>query len=330
MGWYAAVGRPLFFALPPESAHRLADRFLGFNVMGVRPPWRRIGGAREDPRLVRSLAGMVVRNPVGLAAGFDKTCARLGALSELGFGYVVGGTITREPRSGNPSPRIVRFKSRRSMVNAMGLPNPGAEAAARNLARLPAGPGPRLVSLADEALEDAVFALDLLAPLVDGIELNASCPNVSWGRDRDNESHLRELVSAFVARTPKPVFVKLPPFTTPTEQEVVLALALIAQEAGAAGLTCSNTRPVEDRHVSVGRGGLSGKALWSRTPLIVASVIAATGGELPVNACGGVFSATDAIDCIRAGATTVQVYTGMLFEGPGIVGTITAGLEALT
>jgi dihydroorotate dehydrogenase len=167
-------------------------------------------------------------------------------------------------------------------------------------------------------------------PLVDGIELNASCPNVSWGRDRDNESHLRELVSAFVARTPKPVFVKLPPFTTATEQEVVLALARIAQEAGAAGLTCSNTRPVQDRHVSVGRGGLSGKALWPRTPLIVASVIAATGGELPVNACGGVFTATDAIDCIRAGATTVQVYTGMLFEGPGIVGAITAGLEALT
>ena len=324
MNWYAAVGRPLFFALPPESAHRVADRLLG-----LRFPWRRIGDAHDDPGLARSLAGITVRNPVGLAAGFDKTCARLGALSELGFGYVVGGTITRAPRVGNPSPRIVRYASRRSMVNAMGLPNPGAEAAARNLARLPAGASPRFVSLADEALPDAIFALDLLAPLVDGIELNASCPNVSWGRDRDNESHLRELVVAFVARTPRPIFVKLPPFSTATEEEVVLTLARIAQEAGASGFTCSNTRLVEDQRISVGRGGLSGKALWPRTPAIVASVVAATGGDLPVNACGGVFTAADARDCIEAGATTVQVYTGMLFEGPGIVGAITTGLAGL-
>ena len=234
-GWYAVFGRPLFFALPPESAHRVADRLLGLELPGLKPPWRRIGGASDDPRLARSLAGIDIRNPVGLAAGFDKTCARLDPLSELGFGYVVGGTITRAPRAGNPKPRIVRYSSRRSMVNAMGLPNPGAEAAARNLARLPARAAPRFVSLADEALDDAVFALDLLAPLVDGIELNASCPNVSWGRDRDNEAHLRELVAAFVERTPRPIFVKLPPFTTATEQDVVLALARIAQEAGAAG-----------------------------------------------------------------------------------------------
>jgi dihydroorotate dehydrogenase len=321
MGWYAAVGRPLFFAMPPESAHRLADHLLGLKL-----PWRRIGGAGDDPRLARSLAGITLRNPVGLAAGFDKTCARLGALSELGFGYVVGGTITRAPRAGNPRPRIVRYPSRRSIVNAMGLPNPGAEAAARNLARLPPGRVPRFVSLADEAVDDAVFALDLLAPLVDGIELNASCPNVSWGRDRDNEAHLRELVTAFVARTPKPVFVKLPPFTNATEQEVILALARIAQETGAAGLTCSNTRPVQDPRLSVGQGGVSGKALWPLTPVIVASITAATGGDLPVNACGGVFTSADALDCIEAGATTVQVYTGMIFEGPGIAGGITAGL----
>jgi dihydroorotate dehydrogenase len=330
MDWYAALGRPLFFALPPESAHRLADRILGLRLMGVRPPWQKMGGASDDPSLKRSLAGIALRNPVGLAAGFDKTCSRLGALSDLGFGYVVGGTITRAPRAGNPSPRIVRYTSRRSIVNAMGLPNPGAEAAARSLAGQPPGAAGRFVSLADEALDDAVFALDLLAPLVDGIELNASCPNVSWGRDRDNEAHLRELVGAFVARTPKPVFVKLPPFWTATEEEVVLALARIAQEAGAAGLTCSNTRPVGDARISVGRGGLSGKALWPRTPLIVASVSAATEGALPLNACGGIFTAADAIEAVDAGATTVQVYTGLLFEGPGIVGAITAGLAGLT
>jgi dihydroorotate dehydrogenase len=324
MDWYAAIGRPLFFSLPPEAAHRLAIRLLGLPL-----PWARIGGAIDDPGSATTLAGVSLRNPVGLAAGFDKSCGHLDALGALGFGYVVGGTITREPRAGNPKPRIARDSARRSIVNAMGLPNPGAEAAARNLARTSGGRAPRFVSLADEAIDDAVASLDLLSPLVEGVELNASCPNVSWGRDRDNESHLRQLVTAFVERTPKPVFVKLPPFSTETERSVVLALARIVHEAGAAGLTCSNTRLVADRRVSVGEGGLSGRALGQRTPGSVAEVREATDGELPVNASGGVFTAADAAACLEAGAATVQVYTGLLYEGPGIVGKITSGLAAL-
>ena len=209
MGLYAAVGRPLFFSLPPEAAHRVAGAMLGLPL-----PWRRIGRAVEDPALVTDLAGLRLRNPIGLAAGFDKSCAHLHALGELGFGYVVGGTITRAARAGNPKPRIARDRARRSMVNAMGLPNPGAEPAADHLRRHPGAPAPRIVSLADEALDDAVSALELLAPLADGIELNASCPNVSWGRDTDNETHLRELVTAFRARTDRPLFVKVPPFET--------------------------------------------------------------------------------------------------------------------
>jgi dihydroorotate dehydrogenase len=323
MDRYAAIGRPLFFSLPPEAAHRLATRLLGLPL-----PWVRIGGANDDPRLALTLAGIPLRNPVGLAAGFDKTCGHLDALGALGFGYVVGGTITRAPRVGNPKPRIVRYRQKRSMVNAMGLPNPGAEVAARNLARTSGGPAPRFVSVADEAIEEVVASLDLLSPLAEGVELNASCPNVSWGRDRDNESHLRDLVTAFVERTPKPVFVKLPPFSSETERSVVLALARIAHESGAAGLTCSNTRPVADRRVAVGEGGLSGRSLSSLTPGIVAEVREATGGELPVNASGGVFTAADALACLEAGAATVQVYTGLVYEGPGIVGTITTGLAA--
>ena len=324
MGWYSAVGRPLFFSLPPEAAHRLAIHLLGLPL-----PWERIGRAEADPRHAVTLAGIPLRNPVGLAAGFDKSCARLDALGALGFGYVVGGTITRAPRDGNRKPRVARYPGSRSMVNAMGLPNPGAEEAAVHLAGTPVAPAPRFVSLADEAVEDAVAALDLLAPLVEGIELNASCPNVSWGRDRDNESHLRELVAAFVERTPRPVFVKLPPFTTDTERGVVLALAGIVQETGAAGLTCSNTRLVADRRVATGRGGLSGSALWPRTPEIVAEVKGATAGELPINACGGVATAADALECLEAGAATVQIYTGLVYEGPGIVGAITSGLRDL-
>jgi len=121
-----------------------------------------------------------------------------------------------------------------------------------------------------EVNEDVVASLALIEPHVDGLELNASCPNVSWGRDTDTESHLRALVAAIRERTPRPLFVKLPPFATPVERDVVLALASIAQEAGASGLTCSNTRLVREPRLSVGSGGLSGRALWQRTASIVA------------------------------------------------------------
>ncbi len=322
MGWYEAVGRRLFFALDPETAHRVARRLLGLPL-----PWGRIGGAVDDPALRTELAGIPLRNPIGLAAGFDKTCGHLDALGSLGFGYVVGGTVTRRPRDGNPRPRIVRYRARRSLTNAMGLPNPGAAAVARTLART-ARTCPRLVSIADEEIEDAVAGFELVEPLVDGLEVNASCPNVSWGRDRDNEAHLRELVTALRARSNKPLLVKLPPFVTATEREVVLALARIATDAGAAGLTASNTRPVRDVRLAVGVGGLSGIALRELTPRIVADLREAVGGGIWVQACGGVFTAEDVRACLDAGATTVQVYSALIYEGPGLPGILTRGLMA--
>ena len=323
--WYPAVAHPFFFTLPPEASHRVASSLLGLPL-----PWARLGGATGDPALETDLAGTTVRNPIGLAAGFDKACRHLDVLGRLGFGYVVGGTITRAARPGNPSPRIARSRRHRSMVNAMGLPNPGAEVAASTLRRRPPGPSPRFVSLADEALDDAVASFELLEPHADGIELNASCPNVSWGRDRDNEAHLRELVAAFRRRTSKPLFVKLPPFVSDTEREVVLALAGIAQDAGADGLTCSNSRLVGDPRLARGRGGLSGRALWPHTPRIVADVRSAAGPAIAINACGGIFRADDVAVCLEAGATTVQIYSALIYQGPGVVGELTRGLADRT
>ncbi|MFM8999961.1 MAG: dihydroorotate dehydrogenase, partial [Actinomycetota bacterium] len=172
---------------------------------------------------------------------------------------------------------------------------------------------------------DALATFRLLVPHVDAVELNASCPNVSWGRDRDTEAHLRELLVALRGR-PVPLFVKLPPFRTQVERDVVLALAAIAQEGGADGLTCANTVPVEDARLAVGRGGLSGSALSAQTPGIVAAVAAATHGELPNNACGGIASVADALACLEAGATTVQIYTGLLHGGPGLPARLARGI----
>jgi dihydroorotate dehydrogenase len=322
MGWYRRLARPALFALPPELGHGLANRLLGLPL-----PWERLGGAVRDPALRTSFAGIPLENPVALAAGFDKTGRRLGALGRLGFGYVVGGTFTRRPRTGNPRPRIVRYRDRGSMANAMGLPNPGAEAAAANLARAPRTT-PRFASMADEDVPDALEVHALLEPHVDAIELNAGCPNVSWGRDRDNEAHLAALLGALGERRTKPLVVKLPPFRTAVERDVVLALARIAVEGGADGLTCSNTRPVRDRRLSVGEGGLSGRALVAETPRIVAEVADAVERSVPIAACGGVATAAEAFACLEAGATTVQVFTALVYRGPGLVGELTTGLAA--
>ncbi|GIU98641.1 MAG: dihydroorotate dehydrogenase (quinone) [Actinomycetota bacterium] len=322
MGWYRAVVHPALSALPPEVAHRLVMHALALPL-----PWERIGGAVRDPALETTLAGIRLPNPIGLAAGFDKGCERLAALGRLGFGYVVGGTVTRHPRAGNPRPRVVRSPTRLALVNAMGLPNPGAEAVARRLARSPRT-SPRLVSIADEAVPDAVASHALLEPHVDGIELNASCPNVSWGRDRDTEAHLAALLRELGARRTRPLFVKLPPFRTAVEREVVLTLARIAVDGGADGLVCSNTRPVADRRLAVGRGGLSGRVLLADTVRIVGEVRAATDAVVPITACGGIFTGEDALACLRAGATTVQIYTGFVYRGPEILRELTSRLAA--
>ncbi|HSL10100.1 MAG TPA: dihydroorotate dehydrogenase 2 [Actinomycetota bacterium] len=319
MGWYEATMRPAMLALPPEASHRLAGALLSLPL-----PWSRIGGTPQDASLEVDVAGLTLRNPVGLAAGFDKTCRHLDALAELGFGSVTGGTITRHPRRGNAKPRIARNRATASLTNAMGLPNPGADAAARALARA-RRVAPIVVSVADEDVGDAIATVELVAPHADAIELNASCPNVAWGRDRDNESHLRELVTSFRARIDVPLFVKVPPFTTDTEREVVLALAGVAADAGADGFVCSNTRPVDDPRLAVGRGGLSGGEIRELTPVVVDAVARAT--DRPVVACGGIATPDDVRRALDAGARAVQVYTAFVYAGPHLPRALIRGLR---
>ncbi|HEX6231329.1 MAG TPA: dihydroorotate dehydrogenase (quinone), partial [Actinomycetota bacterium] len=292
-------------------------------LLGLPLPWERIGGAASDPVLRTSMAGLDLANPIGLAAGFDKTGRRLDALGRLGFGYVVGGSFTLRPRAGHPKPRIVR-RPGEALVNAMGLPNPGAAAVARTLRRTPRT-GPRLASLADEEPADVLAMFEMLEPVVDGFELNASSPNATWQHDA---ARVGEILDRIRERTAKPVFVKLPPFDSDDERHGVLAMAEVAGDRGASGLTCSNARAVRDRGLARGRGGLSGSPLFARTPAIVRDVLAATGGALPVNACGGVATAADVIACLDAGATTVQLYTALVYRGPRIVGELTRGLAA--
>jgi dihydroorotate dehydrogenase len=293
-------------------------------LLGLPLPWERLGRAEHDPSLEVDLCGIRLANPIGLAAGFDKSCGHLDALGRLGFGFVVGGTITRAPRSGNAKPRIVRSPRRGAIVNSMGLPNPGAEVAAAQLAGA-RRTAPRFASIADEDIEAAAGTVELLAPHVDGFELNASSPNAPWRHDGE---HMGVLLAAILGLTELPVLVKLPPFTNDDERATVLEVARLAIDAGAHGLVCSNTVPVGEPRLAAGRGGLSGAPLRELTPWIVSEVVAETGATVPIVASGGISSADDVRVCLAAGATAVQVYTGLIYRGPGIVGDLTRRLMA--
>jgi dihydroorotate dehydrogenase subfamily 2 len=320
MGAYERLARPLFFLLPPEGAHRLAG-----GLQRLPLPWERVGGAVDDPGLRVSVGGLLFPNPVGMAAGFDKDCRFVDSLGRLGFGYVVCGTVTLEARAGNPKPRVARYPRRRSVINAMGFPNRGAGEARRRLQKA-AKPRPTLVSVGGERVSEILRCHELLEPVVDGIELNVSCPNVPWGRDHEAERFVERVLTSLDGIRRKPVFVKIPPYRSEREREGVLSLVRVAQEGGADALTASNTLPVLTRDMAIGRGGLSGKAVFPDTLRIVSELHKATEGRLPINACGGIFTAEDALACIRAGASTIQLYTGLIYEGPRIVRRITEGL----
>src|ERR1700693_1538441 len=193
---YSGLVRPLLFALPAAGAHSLANLGLGLPL-----PWATIAGPPVDPALSVELAGLKLRNPLGLAAGFDKNCSRLDTLASLGFGYVVGGTVTLAPRAGNAKPRVGRYPARQSLVNAMGFPNPGADAVYDRLrmARL----SPKLVSISGSRSDEVMALFERLEPTVDGIEFNVSCPNVRWGRDVDTEALLTEVMPRLRDRSKK-------------------------------------------------------------------------------------------------------------------------------
>ena len=321
MGFFRSVARPLLFALPPETSHRVASAALALPL-----PWRAISGAVDAPALRTDLSGIPLANPIGLAAGFDKDARMVRGLTRLGFGYIVIGTVSRESRGGNPKPRIVRSPAEGSLTNAMGIPNDGVEAVAARLAGRTV-PTPVFASIADEEPDDVVAVYERLAPLVVACELNVSSPNSPWRHSgRDNAEHLRVVMGALSARRLGPLFVKLPPFRSEAERSEVLELARIAVDGGADGLTCANTWPVAEPRLSTGRGGLSGAPLRGHTPRMIEALRDGF-PDLPINASGGIMGPADASACLEAGATTVQVYTGFIYGGPRLLRDLTTGIS---
>ena len=332
---YKAILRPLLFLLPAEAAQKAAHLALRQRYLWrAFAPFLRVRGER----LRVQWCGHSLVSPVGLAAGFDKSCEMLPSLEALGFGYLMCGTVTEEPRSGNRKPRLFRHVGQQSLVNAMGFPNKGLEAAVRRLehSRERLGGTPFAVSVSGATADEMVRCHLRLEPLVDAVELNISSPNTAGLKVFHEPPALTELVARVNERRSKPLMVKLPPYPSANgaesgeqAREWGMALAKVCLTEGVDAVTVANSRPVSDARLSTGAGGLSGMPIFEDTIRMVADVRSEVGDRLAINACGGIFTGQDAWKALRAGATTVQLYTGLVYRGPGVVRAINRELLAI-
>lgn len=325
--------------MDPEAAHERAVRALEWSCR--LPPARaliRAACAWEDPALRVEVAGLSFPNPVGLAAGFDKDCRIGRRLACLGFGFVELGTVTPRPQEGNPRPRVFRFPEARAVVNRLGFNNEGAERAAGRLRRQGPGPIPAGVNVGinkDVSPEDApaqyALAFAKLYPYADYFTVNVSSPNTPGLRGLQDKRRLERILLRLKEYNGdrKPVFVKLAP---DLDFEALAALLPVVEEH-ASGVVCTNTtlsRPAElSDEAAHTQGGLSGAPLAPLATRMIREVYRLTGGRLPIIGVGGILGPEDAYQKIRAGASLVQVYTGLVYEGPGLPGRINRGLSEL-
>ena len=329
---YEALIRPLLFRLPPELGQRVADQTLK-----VWPLWQTLAGATrfDSPLLRTALPDFGLANPVGLAAGYDKTCSLLPSLSSLGFGYVTCGTVTLHPQRGNLGTRLLRDTSREALINSLGFPNRGLDSAIgrMTLDQSKLGGARIVVSVSGTTIDEILTCHRGLEPLVHAVEVNISSPNTEGLRLFHDSGVLASLIDALNEGREKPLFVKMPPFPSadvdPHHHDKVLDLAEVCAANGVDVLTVANTLPVKDPRLSVGSGGLSGRPLLMPMLHMVSEVRSRVGDSVGINACGGIFSASDAWLAMAAGANTVQLLTALVYRGPGVANHICRGLAAL-
>jgi dihydroorotate dehydrogenase len=332
--------RPLLFRLDPERAHALTLALLRIAGQSPLPSYvfRRLFEV-SDPRLEVEAFGLKFRNPVGLAAGYDKNGVALSGLSALGFGHVEVGTVTRRPQPGNPRPRVHRVPESEAVINQMGFPNDGVEAVRRRLSGRPSNVvigvnlGKGRDTPLEQAAEDYCALLERVHAHADYIAVNVSSPNTPGLRQLQARSALEALLRAIAATrealTPRrPLLVKLAPDLSEAELEAALVAAI---ENGVDGLIATNTtvrREGLPPDAQALPGGLSGAPLRERATAVIRFLARHT--TLPIVGVGGVMTADDALEKLEAGARLVQVYTGLIYAGPGLVTQINRRLLGLS
>ena len=325
------LGLKLLHRFDPETAHGMALSALRRGLVPLPGPVR---GAR----LATRLAGLDLPNPVGLAAGFDKNAVALSALMRAGFGFLEVGAATPRPQEGNPRPRLWRLTEDRAVINRFGFNNEGMEPIATRLAARPKGipVGLNLGANKDSADRAADFAtvLKRTGAHIDFATVNVSSPNTERLRDLQGKEALSALLRgvldarATLAR-PVPVFLKIAPDLSAAELEDVAEVAL---SVGLDAIVATNTtlsREGLKSDLSSQQGGLSGAPLFEKSTRILAQLSRLTDGRVPLIGVGGISSAAEAYEKIRAGASAVQLYSAMVYQGIGLAAEVARGLDAL-
>jgi dihydroorotate dehydrogenase len=343
MNIYKLFVKPFVFRLDPEQAH-LTTLSLAHWVLGIKP-LRYIFKqfySYQHPSLERELWGLKFPNPVGLAAGFDKNAEHVEVMSAMGFGFIEIGTVTPKPQDGNPKPRLFRLPADQGIINRMGFNNHGADAVVENLKKLQergliigGNIGKNKVTENEHALSDYAICYDKLHPHVDYFVVNVSSPNTPNLRELQEKEPLKALLNGLQTLNkqkakPRPILLKIAPDLSNEQLDDIIEIVRVT---GIQGVIATNTT-IERNNLktpaaeleNIGAGGLSGKPLKSRSTEVIKYLHSKSGGAFPIIAVGGIQSAADAKAKLDAGASLVQVYSGLIYEGPGLVKQILKGL----
>ena len=333
---YERLVRPILFSLSAEAAHDLAISNLR-RASALPSVLRALERFKPAPK-PKTLFGLTFPNPIGLAAGFDKNGVAIPAWAALGFGFVEIGTVTAKAQPGNPKPRIFRYPEQGALINRLGFNNDGADTVAARLRELresgrwPAVPvginlGKSKVTPIEDAVTDYLYSFRLLAPLADYVVLNVSSPNTPGLRSLQEHEALEQLLRAVREEnqaSPKSVLLKIAPDLSVPELEQIV---VTSEQNGIAGIIATNTT-LDHSSIPASRdqtGGLSGRPLCEKSTEFVRAITSRS--RLPVIASGGIVDAESAREKLKAGAQLLQVYTGYVYRGPGLLREISRGLD---
>lgn len=332
---YKALIRPILFLVDPEKIHhfvfsllRLTGKIPGFKIM-----FRTIF-SYQDPKLERQFFGVRFKNPIGLAAGLDKDARLIDEMACLGFGFIEIGTLTPLPQPGNDKPRLFRLPDDQALINRMGFNNKGVRLAVEQLKRRKSGIivggniGKNKNTPNEKALDDYAYCFETLYDYVDYFVVNVSSPNTPGLRELQEKEPLRNLLSyikdlSLAKSKPKPVLLKIAPDLSLDQLNDIVEILKVTKTDGViatntttsrAGLTTGKSEVDE-----MGGGGLSGKPLSARSTEVIVYLREKLGANYPIIGVGGIMTPEDALEKLKAGADLIQLYTGFIYEGPGVV-----------
>jgi dihydroorotate dehydrogenase len=325
------LGLAALHKFDPETSH-------GLSIAALKSGFAPLSGQVKTPRMATTIAGLDLPNPIGLAAGYDKNAEVIAPLTKAGFGFIEVGAATPRPQLGNPKPRLFRLTQDKAAINRFGFNNQGMEAIG---ARLAARPNTGIVGLnlgankdSSDRAADFARVLDHCGPYLDFATVNVSSPNTEKLRDLQGKDALGALLNGVLETnaglsTPIPIFLKIAPDLTPDE---IADIADVAHDTGISGIIATNTTLSRDGLISKDRGeqgGLSGAPLFEKSTSVLAQLSQLCGPDIPLIGVGGVSTAAQAYEKIRAGASAVQLYTALVYGGLSMVADIAKGLDAL-